>query len=91
LKSYLTKKRDDFKCQVCGTNKNLHTHHILYLNNVKIWNYPSNYLITLCSNCHLSEHSAFDLIGHKYKNALLSGMLSIDIYRKIKNDEEMPF
>lgn len=87
LKAYQIKKRDKFKCQICPSNKSLEVHHITYINGLNIWDYPSNYLITLCSNCHISEHAAFDLIGKNYTEALLSGMLSIDIYRKIKSKE----
>lgn len=87
LKAYLIKRRDNFTCQNCNSKENLNVHHLFYESDRKIHDYPGNYLITLCKRCHLFEHSCYDLIGFKHHDALLSGMLSIDIYTKQKSRE----
>jgi len=89
LKAYQIKKRDNFTCQICGKKRDLHVHHIIYLINLKLWQYPANYLITLCDNCHISEHAALEVIGSKYNELLISGMLAIDIYKKLKSKEPL--
>ena len=48
-------ERDNYKCQDCGSTKNLHTHHIKSLyeggnNNLKN-------LITVCAKCHAKRHN----------------------------------
>lgn len=50
-------QRDNFTCQICGsTEKTLHVHHLCYRKDAKIWDYPDNTLITLCEDCHRTEH-----------------------------------
>lgn len=50
-------QRDNFTCQICGsTEKTLHVHHLCYMKDAKIWDYPDNTLITLCEDCHRMEH-----------------------------------
>jgi predicted RNA-binding Zn-ribbon protein involved in translation (DUF1610 family) len=45
--------RDNFTCQEClSTTKTLNCHHLAYESNVEPWDYPSDYLITLCEDCH---------------------------------------
>jgi hypothetical protein len=45
-------------------------------------------LITLCSFCHIAEHAAIDALkGIDIREMLMSGMLAIDIYKKIKSKE----
>ena len=44
--------RDKGKCRLCGTNKELHLHHILGRGKGKTDN-PDN-CIMLCNNCHLN-------------------------------------
>ena len=49
-------KRDNFQCQSCHTDKvTLHIHHIQYLPVKNPWDYPDNYLATLCKDCHSEE------------------------------------
>lgn len=51
-------QRDNFTCQMIGcheTEKTLHIHHLDYLNckdSDGPWDYPDNYLITVCEDCH---------------------------------------
>jgi 5-methylcytosine-specific restriction endonuclease McrA len=54
-------KRDNYKCKVCGSTKELEMHHISYhivgkeLENLK-------WLVILCSDCHQLAHSQIDNI-----------------------------
>jgi 5-methylcytosine-specific restriction endonuclease McrA len=49
-------KRDGYKCQRCGVNKNLNCHHKYYLFKKKPWEYPLSSLLTLCKECHTNLH-----------------------------------
>lgn len=44
---------DGFKCQMCGSGKNLHVHHITYEH---FSAEPIHDLITVCDNCHRKIH-----------------------------------
>ncbi len=85
------KQRDNHVCQICGNWENIHVHHVIYEPDLLAWQYPDNYLITLCEVCHLYEHSIIDNIKHgpEIKEMLLSGMMGIDIFRKYKNKEPL--
>jgi hypothetical protein len=58
-------QRDNYMCRICKESKNLHVHHRQYhyirsANQFKPpWEYTSNLLITLCSNCHSRGHNKF--------------------------------
>lgn len=48
--------RDDFTCQHChDRTKTLHVHHLDYEYGKEPWDYPDEYLITLCEVCHEEE------------------------------------
>lgn len=85
IKANYIKLRDKV-CQVCGTDKKLNVHHIYYDNRLKAWQYPDESLITLCERHHKIEHDAlkyFKNINLDIKEALISGMLAIDLFNKI--------
>jgi hypothetical protein len=46
------KEKADFKCQDCGSDKNLEIHHCYYKFGLEPWQYPIDSLRCLCSNCH---------------------------------------
>ena len=48
-------ERDNGKCTKCGSEDNLHVHHVSYSTSVP-WESPSSELITLCRRCHRLEH-----------------------------------
>lgn len=58
--------RDNFKCTKCSSDKFLHVHHIKYDNNLEPWEYPDEYLITLCNKCHEEFHNITP-IGSMYE------------------------
>ena len=63
-------KRDNYMCQICGTNQNLHLHHIRYRSERKdLIDEPTN-LIMLCFKCHELVHSS----KKKYQPMLLKMM-----------------
>lgn len=58
-------QRDNFTCQICGhADKPLHVHHIHYEKGRMPWEYNGSQLITLCEDCHKSEHeSSMNILG----------------------------
>lgn len=50
-------KRDGYKCQKCGSNKQLNCHHTYYVTGKKPWEYSMSSLLTLCQTCHTKLHS----------------------------------
>lgn len=61
LRRLLILNRDCFKCTKCGSNKILHVHHIKYDNNLLVWEYPDEYLQTLCNVCHDQIHNTIPI------------------------------
>ena len=53
------KDRDNYSCQICGSTKDLHVHHMSGYDLIP--NEPISCLITLCSVCHKAEH---DKVGY---------------------------
>ena len=51
--SETVKKRDGYKCQICGSTKQLQAHHIRYQDDEgnRAWAYLP-YIVTLCRSCH---------------------------------------
>ena len=54
--SYIIKKRDNFKCVKCGSDRVIQAHHLCYREGFKPWDYPQSWVITLCKICHSAEH-----------------------------------
>lgn len=47
-------KRDDFACLKCESkDKTLHIHHLFYFEEIEPWDYPEEFLLTLCEDCHI--------------------------------------
>ena len=55
--------RDNHKCTVCGSTKDLQVHHTFYYNNkyVSPFDYPLDSLITVCRDCHLTFHNSCEV------------------------------
>ena len=50
-------ERDDWKCSFCMNGKEmLIVHHKQYLDGNEPWDYPDNWLITICNSCHEKFH-----------------------------------
>lgn len=94
LKAIEVKKRDGDKCNICGNRYNLEVHHKLYITDRQLWDYPKEYLITLCRQCHQSEHAYMDLFRERkidIRKYLIAGFLAYDLYAKVKAKEWFKF
>jgi 5-methylcytosine-specific restriction endonuclease McrA len=49
-------EKDDYSCQCCGTNKNLHPHHLISSSKNPEFRFEDWNGQTLCSQCHLDLH-----------------------------------
>lgn len=55
-KRLLILQRDNWMCQSCSaTDITLHVHHKAYKRGQEPWDYPDEWLLTLCEGCHLQE------------------------------------
>ena len=55
------RQRDNYMCKICGAqDRQVQVHHTYYSQNLHYWEYPNEQLITLCQDCHLSEHELVD-------------------------------
>lgn len=50
-------ERDGYVCQKCGKASHLNVHHLNYEQGKLAWEYPNESLITLCNDCHETEHN----------------------------------
>ena len=63
LFSELVKSRDNNKCVKCNRNSLetiLQVHHLNYIKNLNVWDYPLSDCITLCKGCHAREHNLIE-------------------------------
>ena len=45
--------RDEFKCRLCRKeDKTLNVHHSYYAKGANPWDYPNEFLVTVCEKCH---------------------------------------
>ena len=60
-KRLVVMQRDNFACKSCYDHEStLHVHHVKYLKSYDPWDYPDDYMITLCDECHAEWHRLFD-------------------------------
>jgi hypothetical protein len=87
-------QRDNFKCQMCGSeDRTLHIHHFMYEKGKMIWEYDDSNFISICEQCHDTEHeekdqlyeSFIDLKKSFHKNGLSNTLLN-DVLRIINPD-----
>ncbi len=84
--------RDSYTCQnpTCGcTTKNLQVHHTFYIKGIDPWDYPDDFLKTLCEDCHQKETGREELERHlsntlKMKGFFVSDLLAMSC--KLEND-----
>lgn len=73
--------RDSFKCRFCGNEHlQIHVHHLLYLPDRNPWEYPDEYLVTLCETCHTDEEKLKSEDKFLLGNIILSGIKRRDLY-----------
>jgi len=56
IRRYQIFKRDNMKCQGCGTLHDIVVHHIKYIKGLLPWEYKDDDLLTLCEYCHAKVH-----------------------------------
>lgn len=49
-------ERDNYFCQHCGSNKNLHAHHVIKWDEDESLRFILDNGLTLCSSCHTKHH-----------------------------------
>lgn len=59
------KTRDCFKCQGCGSEKNLNSHHIVPWKQDEVKRFELENGITLCNSCHMRTERFLDLSQSK--------------------------
>jgi 5-methylcytosine-specific restriction endonuclease McrA len=78
-------QRDSFRCRSCTDDLTmLHIHHWRYDNNVKVWEYDNEDLVTLCETCH----NAITSIDRMLKTATF-GMETVVCVVSLVNECEM--
>ena len=54
--------KDKYTCRVCyKKNKELHVHHLIYIEDAEPWDYCNDLLLTVCDKCHKNIHENFDI------------------------------
>jgi 5-methylcytosine-specific restriction enzyme A len=54
-------ERDGWACRGCGdADSMLNAHHTYYTNGAAPWDYPPESIVTLCGECHESEHANWE-------------------------------
>lgn len=81
-KSKKVKDRDNSRCQKCGIKSKLEVHHHRYLKFRLLWDYPDEYLITLCRDCHQQETDHLKMLDDKIESMLISGLFAKDVINK---------
>jgi 5-methylcytosine-specific restriction endonuclease McrA len=80
-------ERDNFKCITCRTkDKQLSVHHIFYLKGIQIYDYPNEFYITLCNDCHDEIHKQTELLYRTIiENAMnLNGSMLIHYFKALR-------
>ncbi len=69
--------RDEFTCQMCGDSEStLMVHHRYYIWGREPWDYSEEMLVTLCGECHESEHDNKDASDDLVKILRCSGFFN---------------
>jgi 5-methylcytosine-specific restriction endonuclease McrA len=76
-------ERDGWKCCLCKCeSKQLHVHHTYYDNEIALWEYDNESLVTVCYNCHKVIHKVLNKIaGLIAFEAIKNGKTFIEISR----------
>jgi|SRR6185312_11842192 len=81
--------RDNFKCQHPGCGKQfegIEVHHIEYCGDWKAWEYPNDWLTSLCGQHHNAHHKNLELAERlllrtlKTRGFLMSDLLALSAY-----------
>ena len=75
---------DKQKCRNCLSRDNLQVHHRAYLSGAEPWQYPDEFLITLCENCHSTEEYYKRQIKPLCDTMSLKGITYEEIYKYLE-------
>lgn len=80
-------QRDNWRCTLCGTNKNsLTVHHLYYAYGKKPHEYDDESLVTLCRDCHETAHNEVAKISSLIALSVLKHRKTfIDVNECLKN------
>ena len=82
--------RDNWTCTICGcTGKTLHVHHKNYIYGSNPWEYTDTNFISLCNDCHETEHECKDLLAGYIHDLLLMGHTYTSIYNFFENNHDL--
>lgn len=71
-------RRDCWECRCCGeTNKQLNVHHLYYDNDLHVWDYDNEALVTVCNDCHKLLHSELKKLSGLVAFKILSGEMDL--------------
>lgn len=90
LKASNIRKRDNYECQLCGTqgkSKVLEVHHLRYIDGKDPWDYDDGDLVTLCHRCHEKLH-AFNYLTtlERYDYFYHTGLEGVGIVEHAQHD-----
>lgn len=94
-------QRDNFTCTIMGCMDNkstLHVHHLDYIPGKEPWDYPDNYLTTLCVSCHdditrerlIHEKKIISQVRLKLKDTFIQ-MCCAQLFEKIENLHDLVY
>jgi 5-methylcytosine-specific restriction endonuclease McrA len=69
-------------CQKCLSKQSLEAHHLAYVYGRKPWEYPDEWLVALCYNCHKQETKDTAELLDSFLQIRVSGMWSKEIFKK---------
>jgi hypothetical protein len=73
-------QRDNWQCTNCNAiDKELHVHHLDYIDGLQPWEYPLDMLTTLCEYCHENENARPKHEKYLLQSLKMKGFLVIDI------------
>jgi len=50
------REKQNWRCRGCHTYDKLYVHHMRYIAGLAPWEYPDEYLVALCFECHKAAH-----------------------------------
>ena len=87
-------ERDEWTCCLCNSKTNqLNVHHLYYDNELRLWEYDDEVMVTVCASCHKNIHKdlnkifglvAFEVIKNGMDINYISDVLNIDVRIKDK-------
>lgn len=95
-------QRDGFKCTDTGCssdeNETLHIHHLDYIKGAEPWDYPNEYLQTLCAICHKTIADEREMYESKLVNGFrlhfkdsFKQMCAAQVFKSFENIDDIMY